>query len=259
MMLRVNMKVAPLVSIVTAAFNEEKNLLQIVPRWIETLSTNEVFLNRGFEIVLVDDGSSDSTWAAIQSLAFDYPDIISKLRLEENRGAGFAFSCGLVQSRGEFIAIYDADGQYSVSHLLEASKYLSDSIAICGYRESRRAPFLQMVGSGFTNLLFKLLFGRDIVDPNCAWKIFPRSMLSVGPFPVGRKMVYSGEHSYMIQRSGIPVLNLPVTQLSRVEGKSGTKLLRDGAIRIVFFFYLWISQLLVKLGVIRELTLGDRK
>ena len=258
-MLRVNKKFSPLVSIVTAAFNEEKNLLKVIPGWIESLSANEAFLKQGFEIVLVDDGSSDSTWTVMQRLSEDYPNIISNFRIKENKGAGFAFSYGLLEARGEFIAIYDADGQYSVSHLLEASNYLSESIAICGYRESRRAPFLQIVGSGFSNFLFKFLFGRDIVDPNCAWKVFPRSLLSFAPFPVGRNMVYSGEHSYMIQRSGLQVLNLPVTQLSRVEGKSGTKLLRDGGMRIVFFLYLWISQLLTKLGVIRELTIGGIK
>jgi glycosyltransferase involved in cell wall biosynthesis len=253
-MLSVDEKFTPLVSLVTAAFNEEKNLLTVVPEWIESLSSNPSFVKFGFEIVLVDDGSSDGTWQIIKQLAEEYPDNISKFRIKQNSGAGFAFAFGLIKARGKFVAIYDADGQYSASHLLEASKYLTEPIAICGFRESRNAPFWQVFGSLSTNFLFKLLFGRKIIDPNCAWKIFPRSLLSTSSLLVGRKMVYSGEHSYMIQRAGIRVLNIPVKQMSRVEGKSSTKLFRDGAARVMFFFYLWITQILVKQGVIRDLS-----
>lgn len=245
---------APFLSIVTAAFNEETNLTTVVPEWVKAIQSHKKLGPLGFEIVLVDDGSTDKTWEVMESLSELFPEVVLPVRLDSNKGAGFAFGVGLSRATGLHIAIYDADGQYSIEELLEAYDKLTGLVALCGYRKRREAPFLQILGSLATNALFKIFFGRSILDPNCAWKVFPRSMLDIAPSPIGRKMVYSGEHSYMIHRSRIEVVNVPVVQTGRTSGKSGTRVLRDGIRRVVFFFYLWLGELLVNRGVIRERT-----
>jgi len=253
-MLAMRQSNSPFLSIVTAAYNEEANLTTVVPDWVKALESHEKLGPLGFEIVLVDDGSTDKTWEVIESLSEQFPGVVLPVRLEQNKGAGFAFGIGLFRATGLHVAIYDADGQYSIEELLEAHDKLTGSVALCGYRKRREAPFLQILGSLATNSLFKILFGRGILDPNCAWKVFPRSMLDSAPAPIGRTMVYSGEHSYMIHRSRIEVINVPVVQAGRVSGKSGTRVFRDGVRRVFFFFYLWIGELLVSRGLIRERT-----
>jgi glycosyltransferase involved in cell wall biosynthesis len=241
---------------VTAAFNEETNLTTVVPEWVKALESHEKLGPLGFEIVLVDDGSTDGTWKVMESLSEQFPGVVLAVRLENNKGAGFAFGTGLFRATGLHLAIYDADGQYSIEELLKAHDKLTGSVALCGYRKRREAPFLQALGSLATNSLFKILFGRGISDPNCAWKVFPRSMLDSAPVPIGRTMVYSGEHSYMIHRSRIEILNVPVVQAGRTSGKSGTRVFQDGVTRVFFFFYLWIGEVLVNKGLIRERTGG---
>jgi len=243
-------------SIVTAAFNEEVNLATVVPDWVMALTSHEKLGPLGFEIVIVDDGSTDKTWEVINSLSLRFPGLIVPVRLEKNEGAGFAFSAGIIRASGSNIAIYDADSQYSINPLLDSYDKLTGSAVLCGVRKLRRAPLLQVLGSLVTNSLFKILFGREILDPNCAWKVFPRSILERAPVPIGRKMVYSGEHSYMIHRSGMEIINVPVVQGDRTSGQSATRLVRDGVKRVVFFLYLWIGDLLVKSGLIRERTGG---
>jgi len=97
----------PVCSVVMPAFNEETGLADVVEAVVKALSAGEV---QPFEIVLVDDGSTDATWEVIARLAKRHPEIRG-LRFARNFGHQLAVHAGLKATAGEVVAVLDSDGQ----------------------------------------------------------------------------------------------------------------------------------------------------
>jgi glycosyltransferase involved in cell wall biosynthesis len=103
---------APSLSCVMPAFNEQDTLEQVVPEVLHAL----LALSDRVEIVLVDDGSSDDTAAAMARLVAQHPQVVS-LGLSRNFGKEAALSAGLDAAQGDVVFLMDADGQHPVSLL----------------------------------------------------------------------------------------------------------------------------------------------
>src|SRR6056297_1094279 len=93
-------------SIIVPVYNEIENLDRLCREIHKTLST----MNKSYEVILVDDGSSDGSWEKITELARKYPHIC-QIRLRRNFGQTAAMSAGFHRSRGEIVITMDADLQ----------------------------------------------------------------------------------------------------------------------------------------------------
>lgn len=161
---------SPRLTVVIPAFNEEKRLDSTLAR------IREYLVERGesFEILVVDDGSTDGTAAVVQRFAG--PDC-RLLRLERNSGKGTAVRTGVLASRGRWVLITDADLSAPIEELetLEGHAGKADLIlgsrAQVGSRIGRRQPFFrEMMGKTF-NLIIRSLGLSDLRDTQCGFKL----------------------------------------------------------------------------------------
>jgi dolichol-phosphate mannosyltransferase len=95
----------PLISVVTPAHNEESALAQTIERVVKSLR------EYAHEIIIVDDGSTDTTWRTIQTLKARFPEIRA-IRFTRNFGHQSAILAGLIAARGEAVIMMDSDGQH---------------------------------------------------------------------------------------------------------------------------------------------------
>lgn len=154
-------------SVVVPVFNEEKN---VGPLHAELLPVMQA-LDGDFEIVFVNDGSSDATSAALEALS---PVTIIEMR--GNFGQTAALDAGLKHAQGEMIITLDGDGQNppheipKMLALLEAEKL----DVVSGWRKHRNDPFHKRVVSRAANVLRSLLFKDTIHDSGCTLKVYRR-------------------------------------------------------------------------------------
>jgi glycosyltransferase involved in cell wall biosynthesis len=142
---------APDLSVVAPAFNESEGLAAFVERTLAACVTS----THTFEIVLVDDGSTDGTWARMQDLAAAHPHLVC-VKLSRNHGHQLALTAGLTVCRGSRILIIDADLQ-DPPELLEKMMAVMDAGADVVYGQRRRRD-----GEGWFKLATASLFYRLI-------------------------------------------------------------------------------------------------
>ena len=204
-------------SIVVPCFNEETGLRELVRRCCESAVSA---VGEGYELILVDDGSTDGTWAAIRSEIVRHPNIVA-IKLSRNYGHQVALTAGLSAVKGRIVFVIDADLQDPPELLGDMLKEMNDNAAdvVYGQRKSRDGDswFKTFTASLFYRLLerstdllipvdtgdFRLMSRRisDIIAQMPERDRFIRGMVaSVGfkqiPFPYDRQQRYAGSTKY---------------------------------------------------------------
>ena len=145
-------------SIVVPCYNEEDSLGELVRRVRETCAGMEI----SFELILVDDGSSDRTWECIEAQAAEYNEIVG-VKLSRNHGHQIALTAGLVQARGQRILMMDADLQDPPELLEEMMQTLDDGADVAyGKRNARRGEsiFKKVTAYYFYKIINRLTDGQ---------------------------------------------------------------------------------------------------
>jgi glycosyltransferase involved in cell wall biosynthesis len=166
--------VAPTVEIsaVMPAYNEEANLEQSVGRMASALNA----FTRGFEIIVVDDGSQDGTAALLERLKAAHPNL-RVIRHPANRGYGAALRSGFDAARFSWIFLMDADNQFDPAEVELLLARAADADIVAGYRKLRRDPLLRRLNAWAFFTMVRLLFGRLVRDVNCAFKLLRRDLI----------------------------------------------------------------------------------
>lgn len=154
------------VSVVLPAFNERENLAEIVPEATAALRAAGVT----FEIVVVDDGSTDGTHEFAREL--EGPDVTC-VRLRRNSGKSAALAAGLARARGEYVVLMDADGQddpRQIPWLLAALDADEDVDLVTGRRAVRQDRFVKRTTSRLYNRVTALVTGVPGHDFNSGFK-----------------------------------------------------------------------------------------
>ncbi len=155
------------------AHNESENLRWLLPHVNEVLPR----LARRFNVIIVDDGSSDGTGALAQSLARDLGMELRVVRHERKSGYGAAVGDGLRAADLDFTAFTDADGQLEVADLALLAPHLKEADLVGGWRLTREDPAFRSVISGVFNRLVLITLRIPVKDVNCALKIIRTEML----------------------------------------------------------------------------------
>jgi glycosyltransferase involved in cell wall biosynthesis len=166
--------VAPAVEIsaVMPAYNEEANLEQSVGRMANALQS----LTRGFEIIVVDDGSQDATAAVLERLKAAHPNL-RVIRHPVNRGYGAALRSGFSAARFSWIFLMDADNQFDPAEVELLLARAADADIVAGYRKHRRDPLLRRLNAWAFFTLVRFLFGGLVRDVNCAFRLTRRDLV----------------------------------------------------------------------------------
>ncbi len=199
------------ISAVLPVFNEVESLPGVVDELILVLESTR----RSFEVILVDDGSTDGSSAWIEARARRDPRIRGIL-LERNVGQSGALVAGLQDARGDVIVTLDADGQNdpaSIPNLLEA---LQDADVVSGIRANRADSWRRRASSRIANAVRRAAIGDTISDVGCSLKAYRREALEGIP-------LFNGAHRFLpalCQFRGARVVEVPVLHRPRRHGTS---------------------------------------
>ncbi len=191
------------------AHNEEANLAGLVDEALATLPT----LAETFEIIAVDDGSSDATASLAEAFAERHPDVVRLVRHPRNLGYGAALRSGFGAARYELVAFTDGDRQFRIADLGRLLERLAGSDApdvVVGVRVRRADPLVRTLYARAYRLANRLFFGLRVSDVDCACKLFRRDALvglrvdSGGAFFSAELLIKLGAAGRRIAEIGVP-------------------------------------------------------
>lgn len=165
----------PTYSLVVPLYNEAGNVLEVVDAAGAVLAAR----GKAFEIILVDDASTDSTPAELAAAAARWP-ACRALRLPAHAGQAAALWAGLSEARGEFILTMDGDGQndpLDFPALLELVESGRSDLA-CGWRVDRRDSILRRAMSRLANVVRRSILADRVHDAGCQLRVMRREVLS---------------------------------------------------------------------------------
>jgi glycosyltransferase involved in cell wall biosynthesis len=163
----------PGLSLVMPAHNERENLEWLLPHLAQVLPT----LAERFEVILVDDGSTDGSGDYARTRAAELGIDLKVVRHLMQSGYGISVGDGLREAELEYAAFTDADGQLDPADLAPMVPLLDRYDLVAGYRMTREDPAFRSVISGVFNRLVLLTFRLPIRDVNCALKVVRTDML----------------------------------------------------------------------------------
>jgi len=204
----------PVLSVVIPAYNEGRVLRASLERIHTYLSGR----SEPFEILPVDDGSSDDTAAVAAAFASDHPEC-RPLRNQENRGKGYSVRHGFAEARGRYVLFTDADLSTPIE---EATKILThlerDYDMVIGSRDLPDSdvrvhqPWYRETMGRIFNRIVRLLVVRGFVDTQCGFKGFRReAFLPALPLLRIERYSFDVEMLFVAQRMGLRIAEIPVT------------------------------------------------
>lgn len=206
------MAALPQVSVLLPLYNEKDSIVELYERIRNVMQS----LEAGYEILFVDDGSTDGS-AALMDRLFEADKRVRILRFRRNFGKAAALAAGFAAARGEIIVTLDGDLQdvpEEIPRFLEQIEAGADLVS--GWKYPRRDPVGRRLASRCYNLVTRLVSGVPLHDMNCGFKAYRRE--------VAQSLKLYGElHRYipLIAHSlGFRITELKVTHAPRLHGRS---------------------------------------
>jgi len=195
------------------AHNEAENIEALVE---EALADLGEIADR-FEIIAVDDGSSDGTGEIADRLSAAHPGVVRAVHHPHNRGYGAAVRSGLAAARYALVCFTDGDRQFRIADLGRLTARLDAADAdgrvpdvVAGYRIERADPAIRLAYARIYRAALRVFFGLRVQDPDCACKLFRREALegvsveSGGAFLSAELLIKIGERGGVIVEQGVP-------------------------------------------------------
>lgn len=164
----------PDISVVVPLYNEEESLPELLA-WIDRVAAAHAFT---YEAILVDDGSSDGSWAVVERLAALYPTLRG-IRFSRNYGKSAALYCGFAAARGEVVITMDADLQDSPEEIPALRRMILEEgyDLVSGWKKKRHDPIGKRWPSKFFNWTARAATGIRLHDFNCGLKAYRRKVV----------------------------------------------------------------------------------
>ncbi len=205
-------------SLVMPAYNEAAGIAHAVAEADDALRR----LGVSYEILIVDDGSSDATAQAVLDASRDRP-CVRLLRHAVNRGYGAALRTGFQAACGQRVAFTDADCQFDLADLGRLLALTETNAIAAGYRVDRQDSWLRKFYSRGYNLLARTLLGTTVRDIDCALKVFRRDAL-MRLLPESEGFFVNTEMLTRARQLGLAVTEVGVRHRPRLRGESKVSL-----------------------------------
>ncbi len=162
------------ISVVVPLYNEEESLPELTA-WIDRVAANNSF---SYELIFIDDGSSDSSWSVVSELREQY-STIRAISFARNYGKSAALYCGFAAAKGEVVITMDADLQDSPDEIPELRRMILEDgyDLVSGWKQKRHDPLGKRLPSKFFNLTARLFSGIKLNDFNCGLKAYRRKVI----------------------------------------------------------------------------------
>jgi glycosyltransferase involved in cell wall biosynthesis len=201
-----------MLSIVVPVFNEEESL----PHFYEALTNEVKQLDLKYELIFVDDGSTDGSLEILKELSKNDPSIrIYSFR--SNQGKAEALTLGFQKSDGDLVITLDADLQDQPSELPKFLEKHKEGIeVVCGWRKDRKDKSKMVIISHLFNFVAGKMFGLYLHDYNCGFKLYTKDAAK-------SLNLYGGLHRFiplLLYQEGFSVDEIPVKHIARKYGHS---------------------------------------
>ena len=199
------------ISIVAPVYNEEENLPILVSQLVDVLTP----LGKSYEMIFVDDASTDRSRALLKEMVPRVPQI-QILGFKKNCGETAAGAAGLKAARGDVVITIDADLQNDPKDIPMLLGYLGDYDMVTGWRQKRDDSWVKRVTSKIANRIRNTLSGETIRDSGCTYRAYKRECLE-------NIKLYKGMHRFMptlVKTEGFRVIEVPIAHHPRQFGVS---------------------------------------
>ena len=206
------------ISVVVPLYNEEESLRELVA-WIDRVTTASKL---SYEVIMIDDGSSDGSWAEVEQLKGQYP-AVKGIRFARNYGKSAALYCGFAEAEGEVVITMDADLQDSPDEISELYRMIMEEgyDLVSGWKKKRYDPANKRLPSKFFNWTARVVSGIKLHDFNCGLKAYRRRVVKsievygemhryipilakhAGFKRIGEKVVQHQERKYGVSKFGM--------------------------------------------------------
>jgi glycosyltransferase involved in cell wall biosynthesis len=159
------------ISVFFPCYNEQENVGRTIEKALDVLEK----LNADFEVIIVDDGSSDQTGRIADEIA-GRDGRVKVVHHRRNLGYGAALQSGFKTATKELVFYTDGDGQFDISEMPPLLKLMEQYDIVSCYRLDRRDPIIRKVNGWCWTRLVCLMFGLRIRDIDCAFKLYKREI-----------------------------------------------------------------------------------
>ncbi|PRY97405.1 glycosyltransferase family 2 protein [Marinilabilia salmonicolor] len=205
-------------SVVVPFLNEEESLPELI-RWIERVCSK---MEVNFEVVVVDDGSTDHSWEVVKELKREF-DFLIGLRFRRNYGKSAALNKGFEAAQGDVVITMDADLQDSPDEIPELYALISKDgyDLVSGWKKKRHDPLNKTLPSKLFNRTARIISGIKLHDFNCGLKAYRNEVVKnievygemhryipilakrAGFYKITEKVVNHRERKYGVTKFGI--------------------------------------------------------
>ena len=164
------------ISVVIPLYNEDESLPEL-HSWIKKVMDTNGFT---YEIIFVNDGSTDSSWDVIKKLHSENPDNVHGIKFRRNHGKSPALYCGFEKAQGDVVITMDADLQDSPDEIPELYRMITEDgyDLVSGYKKKRYDPLSKTIPTKLFNATARAVSGiKNLHDFNCGLKAYRRDVI----------------------------------------------------------------------------------
>jgi dolichol-phosphate mannosyltransferase len=207
--------IQPWISVVVPIKDERDNLLALTDQLLKVLQGRDESRTSSFEIIYIDDGSTDGSSQILDRLAAEHP-AVTVLHFDRNYGQSAGFDAGFKQSTGALVVTMDGDLQNDPQDIGTLLSYVHTYDLVCGWRTERHDTAMRKVSSRVANAVRNAVTGDRVHDTGCSLKVFRRRV-------VDRLQLFNGMHRFFPALAlihGFTVTEVPVRHHPRTHGTS---------------------------------------
>jgi len=192
------------ISVFFPCFNEQENVARTVERALEVLDG----LDADYEVIIVNDGSSDDTGRIADKIAHDN-NRVKVVHHPTNLGYGAALQSGFRAATRELVFYTDGDGQFDIAEMPQLLPSIERFDIVSCYRLNRQDPLTRKINAWCWTKLVCMLFGMKLCDIDCAFKLYRREifdnikMVSTGALVDAEILARAVRKGYTVTQTGV--------------------------------------------------------
>lgn len=198
-------------SVVIPLKNEEENITDLINE-LEPVMNG---LKEPWELICIDDGSTDQTLAVLKNLSRD-KKYLKILQFTKNFGQSSAFDAGFKTAQGEYVITLDGDGQNDPADIPKLLTCIDSADLVCGHRVNRQDPKTKKITSRIANKIRSFLCQDGVNDTGCSLKIYRKTALQ-------HIKMFNGMHRFLpalFKIEGFRIKEVAVNHRERLRGQT---------------------------------------